>query len=110
MVQARMAGVTTLAESGTWGSAFGPNRGLHHGHGRCKLCRATERRSPGLVVDPAAWHLAGHRLPGDAHIPAWMEGKSPGPEGQPRWYVCQEGACQLAVDTAEQAWNLCPLS
>jgi len=47
---------------------------------------------------------------GDAHIPAWMEGKSPGPEGQPRWYVCQEGACQLPVDTAEQAWNLCPLS
>ena len=48
--------------------------------------------------------------PGDAHIPTWMEGKSPGPEDQPRWYVCQEGACQIPVDTAEQAWNLCPLS
>ena len=39
------------------------------------------------------WTLSVREMPTSR---AWMEGKRPGAEGQPRWYVCQEGACQLA--------------
>ena len=111
MVQARMAGTTTLAESGTWAHVH-----LDQTEGFTTVVVAAssaEQRNAAALAwwstpRPGTWLDV--VCPGDAHIPAWMEGKSPGPEGQPRWYVCQEGACQLPVDTAPQAWNLCPLS
>ena len=111
MVQSRLAGATTLAESGKWGQVH-----LDQTDGFTTVVVAVGSDGHRQAVTQAWWSK---RRPGtwlevvragDAHIPAWMEGKSSGPEGQPRWYVCQEGACQLPVDTAEQAWNLCPLS
>ena len=111
MVQARMAGTPTLAESGTWAHVH-----LDQTEGFATVVVAAssaEQRNAAALAwwstpRPGTW--LDIVCPGDAHIPAWMEGKSPGPEGQSRWYVCQEGACQLPVDTAPQAWNLCPLS
>ena len=111
MVRSRLAGATTLAESGKWGQVH-----LDQIDGFTTVVVAVGSDEQRQAVTQAWWssQRPGTWLEvvdaGDAHIPAWMEGKSPGPEGQPRWYVCQEGACQLAVDTAEQAWNLCPLS
>ena len=111
MVHARMAGTNTLAESGTWAHVH-----LDQTEGFATVVVAVRSEEQRNAATQAWWSTPrpGTWLDvvrtGDAHIPAWMEGKSPGPEGRPRWYVCQEGACQLPVDTAPQAWNLCPLS
>ena len=111
MVQARIAGAATLAESGKWGQVH-----LDQTEAYTTVVVALAEEAQRQAVTASWWTAPrpGTWLevidPGDAHIPTWMEGKSPGPEDQPRWYVCQEGACQIPVDTAEQAWNLCPLS
>ncbi len=111
MVQSRLTGATTLAESGKWGQVH-----LDQTDGFTTVVVAVGSDEQRQAVTQAWWssQRPGTWLEvvgaGDAHIPAWMEGKSLSTEGQPRWYVCQEGACQLAVNTAEQAWDLCPLS
>ena len=111
MVQARFAGGAALAESGKWGCVH-----LDQTESFTTIVVAVASADQRHAVTKAWWtaQRPGTWLdvvgPGDAHIPTWMEGKRPGAEGQPRWYVCQEGACQLAVNTAEQAWDLCPLS
>lgn len=111
MVQARFAGGAALAESGKWGCVH-----LDQTESFTTVVVAVASADQRHAVTKAWWTAKrpGTWLdvvgPGDAHIPTWMEGKRPGAEGQPRWYVCQEGACQLAVNTAEQAWDLCPLS
>ena len=43
--------------------------------------------------------------PDAANIPSWMEDKRPLPNTPVRWYVCVEGACGLACETGQDAWQ-----
>ena len=43
--------------------------------------------------------------PDAANIPSWMEDKRPLPNTPVRWYVCVEGACGLACETGQEAWQ-----
>ena len=111
MVQRHLLSPAPLSRSTAWAKAWMEMRTP-----MATMVIAAPDRASGLEAAKEWWNAPRPgtwldlAVSGDAHKLPWMEGKEAGPNGEVQWYVCWDGACQLPVTNAQDAWMLCPTS